>query len=135
MLSSDLTALLAKVADDAPRARIVVTGYPHLLAPTAPVDPAIIIAVNQATDALNGTIAHAVAVTRATGVDIVYVDVAAEDAPLPRFAGHGIGSAEPFINATGPDAFHPNADGYLAYEAAISAVLPSAWLDGQTQLV
>jgi lysophospholipase L1-like esterase len=39
------------------------------------------------------------------------------------FAGHGIGSPDPWINATGPDAFHPTAAGYTAYTAAIRAAL------------
>jgi lysophospholipase L1-like esterase len=69
-------------------------------------------------DALNTTI-------HATDVNIINVDV------TEQFSGHGIGSREPFINAAGADAFHPNAAGYLAYAAAISAALPSAWVDGQ----
>jgi len=54
----------------------------------------------------------------------------------PGFAGHGIGGPVPFINDL-PDqnAFHPNAAGYSTYADLISAVLPSAWLDGQAQLV
>ena len=40
------------------------------------------------------------------------------------FAGHGIGSPVPYINATGPDAFHPNDAGYAAYAAALSSALP-----------
>ena len=49
-LGSDLTDLYAEVAEAAPRARIVVTGYPHLFAPTALVDPVIIGAINSAID-------------------------------------------------------------------------------------
>jgi lysophospholipase L1-like esterase len=132
-LREDLTDLYADVADAAPKALIVVTGYPHLFEPVNPLYRAI----NAAIDQLNTTIQQSVAAaTRTTGADIVYVDVAGKNAPLPRFAGHGIGSAVPFINELpSAEAFHPNADGYLAYEAAISAVLPSKWLDGQTQLV
>jgi hypothetical protein len=44
----------------------------------------------------------------------VYVDVTKE------FAGHGIGSEEPFINAEGIGAYHPNAAGYRAYAKATS---------------
>jgi hypothetical protein len=51
--------------------------------------------------------------TQDPDVNIVYVDVTAQ------FAQHGIGSPVPFINATGPDAFHPNAAGYRAYADAI----------------
>jgi lysophospholipase L1-like esterase len=132
-LGSDLADLYAEVAEAAPHARIVVTGYPHLFEPINP----LYAKINAAIDQLNTTIQQSVAAaTRTTGADIVYVDVAGKNAPLPRFAGHGIGSAVPFINELpSAEAFHPNADGYLAYEAAISAVLPSKWLDGQTQLV
>ena len=73
--------------------------------------------------------AQAVAATSATDVKIVYVDVTAE------FAGHGIGSTKPFINdirAGAADAFHPNADGYLAYADAISAA-GARRMVGQTQ--
>jgi lysophospholipase L1-like esterase len=132
-LSSDLTDLYAEVANAAPRARIVVTGYPHLFEPTAPpIDPAIIIAVNRATDELNRTIEQAVSVANDADVNIHYVDVTEE------FAGHGIGAPLEllFINppAAGvPDAFHPNADGYDAYADAVSAALPGGWLDKQKQ--
>jgi len=126
-LGSRLADLYADVADAAPKAQIVVTGYPHLFEPLPPSDPnaAIIKAINNAVDALNTTIQHAVSVTHATDINIVYVDVTEE------FRGHGIGSREPFINAAGADAFHPNAAGYLAYAAAISAALPGARVDGQ----
>lgn len=129
-LGSRLTDLYTDVADAAPKALIVVSGYPHLLEPTAPVDPALIAALNFATDELNRTIREAVAAAHATGVNIVYVDVTA------AFEGHGIGgNKELFINPSGKDAFHPNAAGYLAYAAAISAALPAKWLDKQEQLV
>jgi len=127
-LGSDLTDLYAEVADEAPRALIVVTGYPHLLEAKAPFPPDLIAALNFATDELNRTIREAVAAADATGVNIVYVDV------TDAFAGHGIGGTvpPPFINAPpSADAFHPNAAGYVAYANAISVVLPDAWLDEQ----
>jgi lysophospholipase L1-like esterase len=133
MLGSNLTKLYAAVAEAAPNARIVVTGYPHLLEPTAPFDPELIAAINGATDALNSTIEEAVRVTNDADVNIHYVDVTA------AFAGHGIG-AEPellFINPPSaglPDAFHPNADGYRAYADVIAAALPGGWLK-QRQVV
>jgi lysophospholipase L1-like esterase len=129
VLGSRLTDLYARVGAAAPKALIVVTGYSLLFEPLDPGDPraAIIAAVNAATTTLNDTIRQAVAATRATGVNIIYVDVTG------GFAEHGIGSEQPFINATGPDAFHPNAAGYLAYAAAITAALPSAWVEGQKQ--
>jgi lysophospholipase L1-like esterase len=131
VLGGHLTDLYALVAEAAPNALIVVTGYPYLFEQPAEGDPnaAIITQINDATTALNATIQQAVATTRATGVNIVYIDVTGSE----EFGGHGIGSAEPFINSTGPDAFHPNIQGYLAYAEAISAKLPSAWLDEQEQ--
>jgi lysophospholipase L1-like esterase len=128
VLGSNLVSLFAGVAKVAPRARIVVTGYPHLFAPTADVHPSIIIAVNQATDALNSTIEQAVSVANDADANIHYVDVTEE------FAGHGIGSSDPFINELpDPNAFHPNELGYDAYADAISAALPGGWLDKQKQ--
>jgi lysophospholipase L1-like esterase len=133
MLRRDLIILYAEVAKAAPSARIVVTGYPHLFEPTAPYDPDIILAVNNATDALNATIRQAVSVTNDADINIHYVDVTEE------FAGHGIGCTEPctlFINNL-PDreAFHPTAEGYAAYAEAIKTKLPGGWLDKNKQLV
>jgi lysophospholipase L1-like esterase len=130
-LDSNLTKLYAAVADKAPRARIVVTGYPLLFEPPLPpTDPRA--AINRATTLLNCVIERAVAATEATDVNIHYVDVTTE------FAGHGIGCGctDPFIhNLPDPEAFHPNAAGYRAYADAIKAELPGGWLDKQNQLV
>jgi lysophospholipase L1-like esterase len=127
VLLGRLTNLYADIADAAPRALVVVTGYPLLFTPTLS-DPNLTIKlqINAATAALNAIIQQAVAATPGA----VYVDVA------PAFAGHGIGGQDPFINdLPDPNAFHPNAAGYQAYANAISAVLPDAWLDEQAQLV
>jgi lysophospholipase L1-like esterase len=129
-LDSNLTKLYAAVADEAPRARIVVTGYPLLFEPPLPpTDPRA--AINRATTLLNCVIERAVA-AQPTDVNIHYVDVTAE------FAGHGIGCGctDPFIHdLPDPEAFHPNAAGYRAYADAIKAELPAGWLDKQNQLV
>ena len=79
VLGSRLVSLFAEVADAAPNARIVVTGYPLLFAPPAPgsQNEAIINQINLATALLNDAIKQAVEATQATGVDIVYVDVTA----------------------------------------------------------
>jgi len=120
-----LTNLYALVEDAAPNALIVVTGYPYLFEPPAEGDPdaAIITAINNAITALNATIQQAVTAAQTAGINIIYVDVTDE------FAGHGIGSTQPFIHATGPDAYHPNAAGYRAYAKAIFTAIKSVWKD------
>jgi lysophospholipase L1-like esterase len=127
-LAGNLVSLYTQVASRAPNALIVVTGYPYLFDLDQPLDcdeptTDIMVQVNCATAALNSTIQQAVLAAQTASINIIYVDVTDE------FAGHGIGSTHPFINATGPDAYHPNAAGYIAYAEAISAALPSAWLD------
>jgi lysophospholipase L1-like esterase len=125
MLAVNLANLYAAVADEAPNALIVVTGYPYLFEPPAEGDPdaAIITAINNAITALNSTIQQAVLAAQTAGINIIYVDVTDE------FAGHGIGSKQPFIHATGPDAYHPNAAGYRAYAKAIFTAIKSVWKD------
>jgi lysophospholipase L1-like esterase len=139
-LGRALTGLYAQVADAAPEARIVVTGYPFLFEPPAAGDPSpsaeIINRLREATALLNDTIEEAVAATREADVKIVYVDVTA------AFVGHGIGTRDPqdlFINRPGPtpsvEDFHPNVAGYVTYADAIATKLPNGWLDKNKQLV
>jgi lysophospholipase L1-like esterase len=132
-LGTHLEDLYAAVAAAAPNALIVVTGYPYLfeLLPGDP-DLAIKTQINAATTLLNCAIENAVTDAQADGVNIVYVDVTGPDA----FGGHGIGSAEPFINPPGTaiNAFHPTAAGYVAYAEAISAALPSSSRANQEQV-
>ncbi|MET3951523.1 SGNH/GDSL hydrolase family protein [Arthrobacter sp. UYEF36] len=118
-LAGDVIAMIQSVKATAPNAEIVVTGYPYLYDPVAAgqTDPMSVF-IYKATllaDGLNGSIAAAAG---ATGAE--YVDVRA------AFAGHGINSADPWINLnladpSSPDNFHPNADGYEAYYASMSA--------------
>ena len=124
-LAGNLVRLYTQVAISAPNALIVVTGYPYLFEPPVEGDPnaAIITAINNAITALNATIQQAVLAAQTAGINIIYVDVTDE------FAGHGIGSTEPFIHATGPDAYHPNAAGYRAYAKAIFTAIKSVWKD------
>ena len=129
VLGGLLTDLYADVAERAPRARVMVTGYPLLFSPALS-DPNLTIKlqINAAAAALNSTIEQAVSVTNDADVNIHYVDVTA------AFAGHGIGGEPEFINPLcGPpcdprDAFHPNDLGYQAYAHAIAAALPGGWL-------
>jgi hypothetical protein len=89
----------------------VVTGYPLLLDPSLPQSTA----VNNGVVALNSVIAAAVT---AAGPGFEYVDVA------DAFAGHGVGSVDPWINAPpSAEAFHPTVTGYLVYANAIRAAL------------
>jgi len=138
VLGGRLTDLYAEVADAAPNALIVVTGYP-LLFELVQGDPTYDLKaqINSATAALNLTIKTAVKSAQKSGVNIVYVDV------TQAFARHGIGCrcAVPFINPpeagiseAGLNAFHPTPAGYVAYAEAISAALPSSWGANQEQV-
>jgi lysophospholipase L1-like esterase len=133
-LGRRLTELYAEVAAAAPNALIVATGYP-LLFELVQGDPDLILKaqINDATTRLNCAIESAVDNAQDADINIVYVDV------TEAFAGHGIGSEEPFINpppplGTATEAFHPTASGYVAYAEAISAVLPSSWGANQKQV-
>jgi lysophospholipase L1-like esterase len=134
-LGRRLTDLHAEGAAAAPNALIVATGYP-LLFELVQGDPDRILKaqINDATTRLNCAIEKAVADSQAASVNIEYVDVTA------AFAGHGIGgSGVPFINPSPPlgtaiNAFHPTAAGYVAYDEAISAALPSSWGANQEQI-
>jgi hypothetical protein len=81
--------------------------------------------VRSATTDLNCVIERAVAAANDADINIHYVDVTEE------FAGHGIGSADPFIYDIDNthEAFHPNANGYNAYADAIKTKLPGGWFD------
>lgn len=110
VLPISLDATLDAVRAAAPRAHVVVTGYPYPLDPLVPNSGPI----NDGVGLLNGVIASAEA---AAGPGFTYVDVTEE------FMGHGIGSLDPWIVAPPAfDAFHPNAAGYTAYAEAIRAV-------------
>jgi len=118
-LTRDVISMIQSVKAAAPNAKIVVTGYPYLYDPVAPnpADP-LSVFIGQATvlaDGLDASIAAAATATGATYVDVRTV-----------FAGHGVNSADPWINLdlanpASPDNFHPNAAGYEAYFAALSS--------------
>ena len=123
-----LQAMLNDIKAKAPRADIYVTGYPLLFAPGA--GPAAN-PVNGLTQQLNAVIAKAARAADGGRSKVHYVDVAR------AFAGHGIGSAQPWIVGLPPlctasatcgtqtaDIFHPTADGYAdGYAASIRAAL------------
>jgi lysophospholipase L1-like esterase len=124
-LPGNIKRMLDVVKTRAPKAKIVLTGYPRLftLNPLlSPQQTQTAKTMNSAADLLNATIAYSALVNR-----VRYVSV------TERFIGHGIGSAQPWIVApcnlpvtpctTNPfDAFHPNATGYSeGYAAALMA--------------
>lgn len=113
-LSQSVHTAISAIIARAPGARVVVTGYPLLFAPTSRYQWAA--RVNTGTVALNDAIEAA-----ALRAGAVYVDV---EAP---FAGHGIGSATPWINdwswLRSNDSFHANAAGYQAYAVALRPAL------------
>jgi lysophospholipase L1-like esterase len=122
-LYADVLSMIQSVHAAAPNARIVVTGYPYLFDPIAGGrTDALAVFTYQATELANnldGTIAAA-ATTAAIGggINVDYVDV------RKAFAGHGVLTPDPWINLGSPvlsDNFHPNAKGYQAYFAALSA--------------
>jgi lysophospholipase L1-like esterase len=126
-LPGNIKKMLDVVKANAPKAKIVLTGYPRLftLNPLlTPQQAQTAKTMNSAADLLNATIAYSALVNR-----VRYVSV------TERFIGHGIGSAQPWIVApcnplvtpctTNPsDAFHPTATGYAdGYAAALGAQL------------
>ncbi|HEU4546114.1 MAG TPA: SGNH/GDSL hydrolase family protein [Microlunatus sp.] len=119
VLATRLAATYGAVAKAAPRADILVTGYPILFNTPAKDQPNadIVLALNDATRALNATIEATATATAAAGVEISYVDVTA------GFAGHGIGSERPYLHASGPEALHPTARGYRVYAKALTRAL------------
>lgn len=107
-----LQSSFAAIREAAPRAELVVAGYPHLFEGTVPGDLSVEAQTlfNAGTDALNALVAGQV------GEDGTFVDV------TDVFTGHGIGSADPWIlSLNEPFALHPNAAGYRGgYLAAIT---------------
>lgn len=115
-LQTELGALLASIAALAPRATIVVTGYP---VPFAPGLSEVTDIVNQLVAALNAGLSSTVDAAAAQGVRVVFAPV--------DFTGHVYGSAaEPWIgvDANDPVTFlHPTPTGYLVYRDAVLAAL------------
>ncbi len=112
-----LDTVYAQVAAGAPNAQVVVTGYPRLFSPEygpyLGASPAEQQALNDGADLLNGVIAEAAAAHGFRFVDVT-----------KRFDGHGVNSPEPWVlGLFDPGAFHPNADGYEAYTAAVTAAV------------
>jgi lysophospholipase L1-like esterase len=132
-LPGKIKSMLAVIKKKAPRAKIVLTGYPRLFT----VNPLMTTeqksaatTLNAAADLLNGTIALSALANR-----VKYVSV------TDRFINHGVGSAEPWIVGPQPfcamstpetcadsqqpvDVFHPTATGYTqGYVAALTGAV------------
>lgn len=109
-VAARVAATVDAIQARAPGAKVIVTGYPQLFAPT--VTRAYAQQVNTSTTALNAAIRAG-----AQSAGGVFVDVEG------AFAGHGIGSSSPWINdwswLNTSAGFHPNASGYSAYAAQI----------------
>jgi len=128
-VGADLVKVLAAIHSQAPRARVVVLGYPRLFntsgAPIIPVENQAL--VNQGTALLNTTIAASVATANALyGANAQFVDV------TPGFAGHEVNTSAPWIflaasvDSNGvlqfdPRSFHPTSEGHAQYAAALLA--------------
>jgi lysophospholipase L1-like esterase len=100
--AAELADLVLTIRAIAPDAKVVLTGYPYLFDPSHP----FAAVANPLAALLNANIAG---VALATGA--YYVDVTA------AFAGHGVGSADPWLNFNpdnplDPANFHPTAEGY-----------------------
>jgi lysophospholipase L1-like esterase len=118
-ITGQLPALLDAVYDEvdaaAPNATVYVTGYPRLFSSAhgavlgaSPVEQD---AMNEGADLLTATKAHG----------YTFVDV------TERFVDHGVNAPEPWIVwPTAPGSFHPNALGYEAYAAAVTAAIRPA---------
>lgn len=137
-LVAPLASLIGQIAQRAPNAAIVVTGYPHLLEPVdlascvevAPLQQCLALsslafAVNGAADALNAAIQTAVSLA-AHSAQAAYADV------VPPFLGHGVQllptqwsdrwfGVDPVNDPSG--FLHPTYAGYTAYAEVILAVL------------
>lgn len=122
LLPGLLDTVYSGVAAGAPHAHVMVTGYPRLFSPAygafLGASPAEQEALNDGADLLNGVIADAAAAHGFQFVDIT-----------KRFLDHGANAADPWLlGPFDPAAFHPNAQGYAAYTAAVTAAINPAGL-------
>ena len=119
-----LVKALNAVAERAPKARVIVVGYPWILPPTTGCYPTMRIAAGdvayirdlQAT--LNETVARAATETGATFVDMSTVSEG-HDACRPE----GVRWIEPQVGSSAPITVHPNVDGQRAIADQVDAAL------------
>ena len=129
-LVPELAALIGAIAERAPNATIVVTGYPHLFAAAPPIPQfdnlnILIAQANGATDALNGAIQAAVLTAAADGVDHA-TPTCSDIQRARRPARAGVPSApwfgtDPMNDPAGY--LHPTYAGYTAYASVIKDLL------------
>lgn len=131
-LPGKIKAMVAVIKKNAPRARIVLTGYPRLFTANplmSEEQKTTVRTLNSAADLLNGTIALSALVNGARYVSVT-----------ERFTNHGVGSLQPWIVGPAPvcvpsstcalagqpgDVFHPTATGYYSgYAAALAGLVP-----------
>ncbi|MGN7800800.1 SGNH/GDSL hydrolase family protein [Leifsonia sp. 22587] len=120
VLPDRLQTVYSAIAQAAPNARVVVTGYTLLYDVSAPGAPDFqtSAAINAATLGLNEVIRQAVDDQRAAGKPLTFLPV--------DFAGHEVGDAKPWLNTTGADVFHPTAAGYAEYANRLVQLLGRA---------
>lgn len=121
LITGALPGLLRTVYDEvaarAPHADVFITGYARLFSPEygayLNASPAEQRSLNEGADLLNATISGVAAEYGFTFVDVT-----------KRFVGHGVNAPDswilPFEDA---GRFHPDADGYEAYTAAVTAAI------------
>ena len=118
-LPGDLDGLYTAIRKRAPEAKVFVLGYPHLVGAGGTgcesLNDARRDTLNDGSDSLNEVIKAAV--DKHEG--FTFVDV------REAFEGHEACTAAPWINAVRDnlaESFHPNAEGYRAYEKALTEV-------------
>ncbi|WP_277816860.1 SGNH/GDSL hydrolase family protein [Streptomyces sp. CT34] len=119
-LPGDYDVLLRSVQKAAPRARVVVLGYPHLYADRACLTGLVTQRKQSALNAAADHLDHVIADRARAHTGVAFADV------RPAFAGHGICSDDSWINPpsllTADVAYHPTARGQLrGYLPALEA--------------
>lgn len=122
VLPALLESVYAQVSVRAPDARVLVTGYPRLFSPEhggfLAASTSEQESLNEGADLLNAVIADV-----ASDHGFRFVDV------TMRFLDHGANAPDPWVlGPFDPGAFHPNAAGYEAYTAAVTAAVVPAQL-------
>ena len=122
LLPGLLDTVYSGVATGAPHAKVLVIGYPRLFSPEygafLGASPTEQEALNDGADLLNGVIADTAAAHGFQFVDVT-----------KRFLDHGANATDAWIlGPFDPAAFHPNAEGYEAYTAAVTAAIRPAEL-------